>query len=340
MGHARLVMLTGRLDIARFRIDDSSAAPNAPHKLRVLFLETGKILLRFPRPDAVAGEHEVHLFKSALVRFGIQRPDDEYAEDVDATENIECFLVEAVEDAWEEEHTPPIANGPADHAPGIAFGTNLEGENLCRVEPWYREPSSSEDGRVKEDEECGGTADLRAAAAVACIHGSSGKTAGDEHADALAGGAPVESPAATDSIQGEDTNERGKHVCDVVDTADPETIRGTDTSYSEDLRPINGNTGNTDPFLQNLKPDYKLHASSRVQSARSNAEEHVEIALLVGGFLFQVANADDFLQFSLGQLALPTLTSSKTLQNEPSLIFPTDFNEPARGLWHESDSDE
>lgn len=107
-------------------------------------------------------------------------------------------------------HTPPIANGPADHAPGIAFSTNLEGENLSRVQPWYREPSSSEDGRVKEDEECGGTADLRAAAAVACIHGSSGKTAGGEHAYALTGGAPVESPAATDPVQGEDTNERGK----------------------------------------------------------------------------------------------------------------------------------
>lgn len=104
MGHARLVMLTRRLDIARFRIENSSATPSAPHKLRVLLVETGKILLRFPRPDAIAGKHEVHLFKSALVRFGIQRPDDEYAKDVDATENIECFLVEAVEDAREKEH--------------------------------------------------------------------------------------------------------------------------------------------------------------------------------------------------------------------------------------------
>lgn len=43
-----------------------------------------------------------------MVRFGVQRPHDDDTEDVDATEDVERFLVETGKDRGEQENTPAV----------------------------------------------------------------------------------------------------------------------------------------------------------------------------------------------------------------------------------------
>lgn len=44
-------------------------------------------------------------------------------------------------------YEPAVADGPAEDAPSVAFGADLEWENLCRVEERYCEPCCAEYGR-------------------------------------------------------------------------------------------------------------------------------------------------------------------------------------------------
>lgn len=82
-------------------INRDASSPGPLHKLRILLFQPRKVFFRLPRPDAVAGKDEIHLLECALVRFWVQCPDYENTEDVNATENVERFLAEAVEDGGE-----------------------------------------------------------------------------------------------------------------------------------------------------------------------------------------------------------------------------------------------
>lgn len=66
------------------------------------------------------------------------------------------------------------------------------------------------------------------------------QTTGAEAADSHSHGAPVEGPAAADAIQGEDADERGQHVGDVVQAADPLAIGGADACQGEDGWAVDG----------------------------------------------------------------------------------------------------
>lgn len=143
-------------------------------------------------------------------------------------------------------YTPAVADGPSDDTPCISLGTDLQREDLGGIQPRNCEPGGSEDGRVQEHEEGGCTANLRAVT-VAGVDGCACETSRDEHAYALAYGAPVKCPSTTDSVEREDADQGGKllrnivmlatdcglfgqtrdrsyHVCNIVDTADPETV--------------------------------------------------------------------------------------------------------------------
>ena len=177
------------------------------HELGVLLLEDLEVALGFPVPDGVGGEDEVHFLEGALVGFRVEGPDDDDGGGVDGAEEVEGLFVEGGEDGGEEEdldlifalvfeclrgrkdatNRPPVANGPANHTPCVASGTDFQWEDLGRVQPWHGQPCRAEDSGEEEHEENSPAADSRSTRAVVFgVDGSAGKTASTEHADTLA----------------------------------------------------------------------------------------------------------------------------------------------------------
>ncbi len=130
------------------------------------------------------------------------------------------------------------------------------------------------------------------------------------------------------------------HVSDVVDTADPETIRGADSGNAKDLRAVDGDTCDANPLLQNLEPDDELDAAAGVQLAGADAEEHVDVALLVGGLVLEVADGDDVLELGLGRLAVLALVATQATEDEAGLFLTASLDEPAGRLGHDPDEAE
>lgn len=88
-------------------------------------------------------------------------------------------------------YTPTIANGPANDAPSIALGSNLQGENLSWVEPRNSKPSSTKYRSIKEYEKCCGAANMALATFALGIDRSSSEATCDKHAYALSNCSPV-----------------------------------------------------------------------------------------------------------------------------------------------------
>lgn len=201
---------------------------------RVLCLNLGEIALCLPVPDAIARKDEVHFFEGALVGLWIKRPHGDDAEGVNGAKNVERLFVELVKDGWEKQnliatlsihcsmvsplniikggggtYTPTVTDGPTNNTPSIALGAHLQRENLGRIQPGHCQPGGTKDCRVEKDEEGCRATDL-GAVGVVCVDCGPSQAAGSEHADALADGAPVESPAAADAVKCEDANEGSK----------------------------------------------------------------------------------------------------------------------------------
>lgn len=207
----------------------------ASNEVRVLGFELGKVALGVPRPDAVAGKHQIHLLERALVGLGVQRPDGDDAEGVDGAKNVQRLFFELVKDGGQKKdleltksatnsracvlgyvtYTPAVANGPADDAPSIALGADLERENLGGVQPRHGQPGGAENRSIEKHEKGCGAADL-GAVRVGGVDGGAGEATGGKHADALANSTPVQSPAAADAVECKDTNQSGRlgHVSD------------------------------------------------------------------------------------------------------------------------------
>lgn len=235
-------------------------------------------------------------------------------------------------------YRPPVPYGPADHAPCVAPGTNFQWENLGRVQPWNGQPRRSEDGGEEEDEEYSPATHARGVAA-ACfgVDRSAGQTAGAEHADALTDGAPVECPATTDSIEGEDANQSREHVCDVIETRYPETVSRRNTGDGEDGGAVDGDTSDADPLLENLEPDDELDAAPGVQLAGLPAQEHGQVAVLARSLALELDDVADILELGFGG-SVPF--TAETAEDEPSFFLAPDFDEPARGFRHRPYDDE
>ena len=148
-GNGTAAPLTG------LRVDDAGATTGRLDQFGVLLLEDLEVALGFPIPDAVGGKHQVHLLERALVGFGVEGPDDDDGGRVDGTEDIQGLFVEGGEHGREDEGGPAVADGPADHTPGVTTGPDFQGKDLGRVEPGHGEPGGTEDGGVEEHEEDG-----------------------------------------------------------------------------------------------------------------------------------------------------------------------------------------
>lgn len=78
-------------------IDDGVAALGSLYEFGVLLFEQGEVALGLPVPDAVGREEEVHLFKRALVGFGVQGPDHRDRDGVAGCEDVEGLFAQGLE---------------------------------------------------------------------------------------------------------------------------------------------------------------------------------------------------------------------------------------------------
>ena len=121
-------------------------------------------------------------------------------------------------------YRPSVPDRPTHHTPRVTSGTDFQWKDLSRVQPRHCQPRRSENSGEQEHEEDGCATHARSVSTASFrVDRSTGETTGAEHADALADGAPVESPATTDPIESEDANQGGEHVGDIVETGNPET---------------------------------------------------------------------------------------------------------------------
>ena len=196
-------------------INDRVTARGSVSDLGVLLLEDGKVALGFPVPDAVGREEKVHLLKSALVGFRVQSPHHGDGDDVAGAEDVVGLFAERFEHNGAEETQPSVADGPADHTPGVTLGSDFQGEDLCRVQPWDGKPGGAEDESEDVDHSdrgvtvAGSFGDL---STVAGVETEAGESAGEEHGNTLANRSPVERVTTTDSIKCEDTDQGGELV--------------------------------------------------------------------------------------------------------------------------------
>lgn len=98
----------------------------------------------------------------------------------------------------------------------------------------------------------------------------------------------------------------------------------------------NSDTSDTNPLLQNLKPDDKLHASTDMQFTRApspnlfghDIPEHVEVAVDLPGLLLELGHVSDVLEFRLGQTVF--IFTPKSSEDVTRLFVTTNLDQPAR----------
>lgn len=133
------------------RVEDRVAALRSLDKLGVLLLENTEVALGLPVPWAVSGEEEIHFLKSALVGLRVQGPHHGKGDEIGGGEDVVRLFIESLEHDGAEECEPAIAHGPADNTPSVTLSTNLEREDLSRVEPRDGKPGSTEGCCEEED---------------------------------------------------------------------------------------------------------------------------------------------------------------------------------------------
>ncbi len=222
--------LSPRLGKASFGVDDRVATLGGLDELRVLFLENGKILLGLPIPDAVSGKEEVHLFKCTLVGLRVQAVDHRKRDDVGDTENVISLLLKSLEDDRKNKREPAVTNRPANDAPSVTLSTDLQWKDLSRIKPWDSEPGSTKGGREEENHSNGTRAVASSESRPSWVlKTGSGETTSKEHRDTLDDRAPVQGPAAADSVQGENTNKSSE--LEVISTRIVHSVRRKLTIY-------------------------------------------------------------------------------------------------------------
>lgn len=296
-----------------------------------LVSQVSEVLLRLPVPNAVARKQQIDLLKRALIGLRIQRPHHGNCDGVTSSEDVQRLFANCGEHDRAEKCEPAVANRPSYDTPGVALGSNFEWKDLSRVQPGYRQPCRTE--YSGEDENHGHSripvgGSFTCIAVVCRLLPKVRESTSERHRNTLTSRAPVTSPATTDAVEREHTDERGKHVENVVETRYPLTLRRAHASNAEDGGRVDGDTGDADPFLHDLEPDNQLHASTSVQLPGTNTEEHVEVALLPEVGALQFAGCYDVLEFGLSLLFVRACVATESAKYVATLGFTTDLDEP------------
>ena len=122
-------------------------------------------------------------------------------------------------------------------------------------------------------------------------------------------------------------------------------LMGKSVKHSRPL--TNGDTSNTNPLLENLKPHDKLHTTTNMERSRRaasnslghNIPRHMEITVQLAGLLLQFGDIANILEFGFGQIIVSSF-ATKPAKNIASFVFATDFDKPTGRLREEPDNDE
>ena len=323
---------------ASLRVDDGVTALGGLDEIGVLLLEDGEVALGLPIPDAVGGEEQIHFLERALVGLRVEGPHHGDGDDVAGAEDVVGVLIEGGEDDGQQEGAPPVANGPAHHAPGVALGADFEREDLGGVEPGYGQPGGAEGGG--EDEDHGDGADAVALGGGDVAGGGGiltgfGEGGGEDHGETLHDGAPVECPSAADTIQGEDADQGGEGVGDVVEAGDPFAGSIADDGDTEDGGSVDGHAGDANPFLHDLEPDDELDTAAGVKLTGADAEKHGEVGVVLGCGTFKLGNVLDVLELGFGSTDILTSFTTKASENVASFVVPAHLDKISRRFGEE-----
>lgn len=173
---------------------------------------------------------------------------------------------------------------------------------------------------------------MRGIARVCSVDAQARKAAGESHSDALHDGAPVERPATADAVEGEDADEGGEHVEDIIEAGDPLHVAVRDTGDGEDGGRVDGYARDTDPFLHDLQPDDELDPPAGVQLTGVDAEEHVDVGVPPGALTLEQDSVPDILEFSLGFTFIGAGFAAETAEDVAGFFFAANFAEPAGGF--------
>ena len=323
------------------RVDDRVAALGSLNQVWILFFEETEVLLGFPVPWAVGSEEQVHFLKGTLARLGIESPDHGNGDDVSSSKDVVGLLVECLEHDRAEESEPSVTDRPSNDTPGITLSTDLEREDLSRVEPGDSQPGGAERSSEEEDHSySAGAIAFSRGGTEGLILTRAGETTSEEHSNTLDDRSPVESPATADTVESEDTDEGSKHVGDGIETGDPLDLRVADTSGTEDGGSVDGYTSNTNPFLHDLEPNDKLNATTRVKFAGADTKEHSKVGLSLRRLAFELGNVADVLELGFGLAQIVSSLTAKATEDVAGLFLTTDFSEPTWRLGEKPDDSE
>ena len=125
-----------------------------------------------------------------------------------AVSTLSCWcsdLRSLEEEGLGEAHSPAIADRPADHAPCVALGADLQREDLSWVKPGDSKPRSTKSHTKNESERSSSRAELPCF--VGIVEGGSREAAREEHGDTHDEGTEVEGGAASEAVKSEDCEE-------------------------------------------------------------------------------------------------------------------------------------
>lgn len=118
------------------------------------------------------------------------------------------------------------------------------------------------------------------------------------------------------------------HVENVIETRYPLTLGGRETGNGVNLWLIDGDTGDSNPLLHDLKPDHQLHATSGVELAGTDAKEHMEIRVVLGSLPLQLGDVADILELSLSLARVCTSLATESPKDVARFFLTPNFGQP------------
>ena len=118
------------------------------------------------------------------------------------------------------------------------------------------------------------------------------------------------------------------HVSDGIQSGNPLHLCIGNTGGTENGGSEDGDTGDTDPLLHDLKPDDQLDTTASVKLTRADTEEHGGVRLGFGGLAFELSDIADILELGFSLADICTSLATKSSEDVTCLFLAADLDEP------------